>query len=351
VGASSLIWTLNERAVFDFLYLGFVSPGENFFSDSNHSSKYELEFLTTEDKNIEHFIQQIYDTLELAVDRIVSTQDCNSFALSGGVDTRLILHFLAKNHQNFLKNTYIYTRYHPLLGPNNDSDCIVVQRLEKKMNLKINYEPASEWASSYLNVCNEKSYALSGLWGGELLGGQVLNKLLFSFSDFLPLIGKSDLADWIFNNNKNLTDQHVYQNNEFQLHSQLLMQSSVTAFYYSVTWLDPMRALNVSRTPFLDPDFLKKIYTCPRAFLKDYNIYRHIIKNFLGDLATVPFSNPMYSSEDMLNLGKDPKEQIQNLGTPEIFSEEQKALLEKCISKHRQAKHYSYMQSLLKLSK
>lgn len=341
-------FVLNKKAIHDFLHLGYIKPNDTFFSTSGPEDYKPLKFVEAEVKNIEEHLSLIYSSLEQAIDKIIESRCCSSFAISGGVDSRLILHFLIKNHRTFLDNSFIYTRYHPDLGLNQDRDCLIVQLLQKKFDLKINYESATGYASSYLKLNDEKhKLVLTGLWGGELLGGQVINNVLFSYKEFMEQQNQSDLVAWILDKNKDILNYSEYKKMEFQLHVQLLMSSSFTAFYRARTWLNPMMPLKVCRTPFLNEDFLRLVKQSPWEWLQNYKLYRLLFTKYLGKIASLPFSNVVFAEQQAPALGKDPKQERQKLNSKNIFKSDEASLLKDSIVGFEGAKYYQYLKSLL----
>ncbi len=267
----------------DFLEFGLVQPGRDIFifdkANARHRRYNSLNKKESISNSIDYYARQVYSAIEKALDNIVSQGEVNRFALSGGADSRIILAILLKNHPGFLRDLYIYTRVHPELGPSNDKDFLISDCLSKRFNFKIFPETSEALSSGYLMPIHRVTRAdysrkvLSGLWGGELLGGAI-----FEFFPTHPeQIIRSKRDGLLKAYLQNLVETYGETClSSLDLHFHLLYEANCSTFYDSSTWFFPRMANYVSHTPFLQDVFLKEIFVVPSHFFKKYQLYLKI---------------------------------------------------------------------------
>jgi len=340
---------INHSAVLDFLEFGICCPGETFFSSTpdNHNSflRENLAHIANSDISINEAAERVYYQLEKAINDIVQSNYCSSFALSGGADSRLIFSILIKNHPHFLNNIYVYTRLHPTLNQQQDRDYLIAKKLCDQYSIALNPEFSSKHSSFYL-VPQYKTAkkCLSGLWGGELLGGSVINHYLFSPGSIKQNDRDSNLCLYLLNS---LNGNELNQDSMFSLFSLTLKKSQHTAFYHSLAWFSPDSSKEVTISPFLDHDFQKTLFSLPPSYLKDYQLYALLLEKKADNFLNIPINNfqiPRGKSIHHPREGIEPKNLTQQLNI-QVIKKTENNILEKYIDQYQEKKYYPYLKN------
>jgi hypothetical protein len=298
---------INKDTALDFLEFGITTKGSSLFRDYEtvHLSLYntypDIFNSHSIDQDLKLLAKKIYQSLEASIDTFVRNDSFDAVALSGGVDTRLILSILLKNHPSVLHNKYLYTRVHPNLDSNTDQDVILVKKLAKKFNLNIQIEKPKLHSNGYLIRDNQQSKTLSGLWGGELLGGQVRDNQTCQLQSILNSTRNSPLKEVL---NNEISSNTLNDNTNFFIYFFLLRNSNITSFYQTPIWLKPSFAESVAVTPFLDDHFLSTLTKCPARLLYDYQIYQYILEHYCTDLLDIEILSYGLKENDLITLVK-----------------------------------------------
>lgn len=279
---------INLDALSEFLKFGITYPGTSLrrsFAPKPVVAPIEIsQYIIDETQAAKVILEALYK----AIDDLVSRGEIKSFAMSGGTDTRLILAILHRNHRSFLSRLPIYTRIHPQLTVDSDRDGIVAKALANRFGLKVEFESSDFYPKAYLYNRNHlRQPCLSGLWGGELLGGQLFTILPFSISDIYSCPHsarlKNLLLDWKTAPNM--------ESNHLQVYFNLIIQSGLSALYETWTWLHSPTNSKAIVAPFTSESFLSTLFTIDPRLIKDYRLYAHLLKNEFPEYVEVAVNN------------------------------------------------------------
>ncbi len=333
---------IDESSVLDFLEFGLVSPDRDLVLHNRILKLDDEPVYTQSTYNLDNVIDILQQSLEKAVCSI-TTERCKSFALSGGIDSRLILCILTKNHNDFLKEIKIYNRYHPQLGPVEDRDSILAKQVCNFLDLKLDFEAVEEYGQDYLRFSSPKGYfTLSGLWGGELLGGALHQHFPFALQEIDKTSRVSPLKDYILK----IKDNFPGKISELWLMFHLLRNSRHTAFYRSIGWYEPKYVESIAATPFLGKEFLENLFRLPIDEINNYKIYKKLVNKYDSKLFSFPINNISFKDNQTLP-GKEPKKEaayIQREG--KITTEAQLQILEIC-KRHSHLPYANYLMNLI----
>ena len=305
---------LNEPAIRDFIHYGVTAPGDSFFLEDSHINTQSFSsFLDRYELKHKHITRDLLNLLnkELtgAVGRLLKKKTCSFFALSGGCDTRLILAILLTQYPESLKELNIYTRLHPDLVPDSDRDVSVAKILSQKFKFPLAIESYRLSPTVYLDAdLKEGERVLSGLFGGELLGGALLDGLMFSpdsgthksesdgnFDDFLREFWSKNKFS-----SENLLAFYYY----------LLRNSYMTGLYKTPAWLQIDCALEFTESPFLDDDFLDLLFSVHPDVVYYYQVYVRILEVCYPEFIKIPVNNSYvapYPFIERVDWGVEPK--------------------------------------------
>ncbi|NQZ18044.1 MAG: hypothetical protein HRT44_02125 [Bdellovibrionales bacterium] len=272
-----------------------------------NSISFDISFLMMGDSSRKSVsLDQIYISLEAALDKIISSKQCDALAISGGADSRLIMSILNKNHRSELEKLYIYNRRHISLEEDTDVDTVLSKKICERLGLKLNLEVSQRFSGSYLHPeGRSENKVLSGLWGGELLGGYLVDDRLFSFEELL-VNTESELASFV----KTHFEKESQSSNILCMMYNLLRWSNYTAYYQSLPWLRPRANEARTVTPFLDEGFLKALFSIKSEDLSNYQLYKKLLNKHCAELLDIPINNPsfkeLYDYGDVAKV-KNPK--------------------------------------------
>lgn len=279
---------MNEQALKHLLYYGIMLPGESIWRDGEcEDPQFFLDYSKNHITDTVVSAQSVLESFEQAVDKIIQAGSCSALALSGGLDSRLLFYILYKNHRSFLKQTYTYCRVHSQLDAHSDRDYVLAKQLCDQFEVPLQLEQKSDLDGFYLlSDRQQEGLTLSSLWGGELLGGQLIDQMTFKLSQLDLLSPQCEFEDYI--------SQSLYEENlDLCLFYYLMKKTEYSCFYTQLTWLRPFRALDWVQTPFLDETFLKQIFTARfhGDDFNDYSFYEKIYHRIDSDFKTVPINN------------------------------------------------------------
>lgn len=313
---------MNSNAILDLLEFGFALKNELGtqllppLAPSHISDRSDAE-------------ECLYRTLVEVLSSYTS-QDVGEFALSGGADTRLIMAILAKANMPLLQSLRIYTRIHPQLNEDNDRDVAIAKKLCALYGVDLKVEHTLTYDCAFLRPLTPVTgKILSGLFGGELLGGHLLQILPFSQNDLINCTRYSQFKELYFS----VVDQFNHSHsNELQIAGRLALSSLMSAIYSAPTWLYPLQALQVSVTPFLDERFLRALFSIDSRLLSNYGLYKQILINRCPEALEIPINNIMAHSPPRIQMpdwGAEPKSTPNRMGeiaTPILTSKQMKIL-------------------------
>jgi hypothetical protein len=237
--------------------------------------------------------------------------------LTGGADTRLNMAIASS-----LGTGLIYTAFFNPEDANNYLDEIVVRQLIPHHQLSFEYPIVGPYRGNGGIIGNPfhrhrmfdgdmRCHTLSGMFGGELLGGWSYNHFLGDDSQSLQkenenyLFEKNPSSQFegtvdTYTNFKNTASQLEYADPNL-LYTIYLSYGSALFYRVGTTyWLEPYLLSNRKLSIFLSDALLRLIgqYRCTQQ-LKDYNFYRKIYSNHFTHFLKISFN-----SEIGKNFGK-----------------------------------------------
>ncbi len=185
----------------------------------------------------------------------------NSIAVSGGTDSRLLFSTLLLFPPS--KKTNLHSRLHPKLNEDQDADVSIAKKLAQVVKQPHQIQKTSIFPSAYLSQ-EEPAVPpiLSGLYGGEFLGGEILN----------------------------LVAPHLLGFDKDATFSQALRTTSqmFTCDFYSGAWSLPCIHHNLTVTPFWDSHLMALLLQTPTDLVKNYRLYDLIFDFLPEELKKVP---------------------------------------------------------------
>lgn len=306
------IESVDHDSLTDFLEFGVVAPDHFFLTPALEPRPLPVDLPFPEDTpptSPNRLLNSFIESLE----RIVVSDSTDSFAMSGGADTRLIASVLLMNFPEYLRSKRVYCRIHPELGPERDRDFLLARSFCEKFGINLELEISRNSSASYLLPLDQKpSLTLSGLWGGETLGGAMLEHACFQPDQLLNTTRPSPLKNHV----RLMISRSDFRNKHLALHTHILLNSRSTAFYKSLSWFDPGIFAGFASTPFLDRGFLQELFTLEDDLLKGYGMYEKIVDLLNSKHFEIPVNNPCLPKrykKNLTGIGVDAKEKNQTL--------------------------------------
>jgi hypothetical protein len=186
----------------------------------------------------------------------------NSFAVSGGADSRLLLATLLAYPVD--RKFSLHSRCHPELDPVRDADVVVAQRAAALMDRKHFVQRSTGFPSAYLSQeAPAVSPIMSGLYGGELLGGELLqlvprarfpDKEEGSFSKAVAACAQMFLCD-----------------------------------FYGGAWVFCSGHHNLTLTPYWDSYFVGALLQTPTSLIQKYSLMSKMYEHLPLKVKELPF--------------------------------------------------------------
>lgn len=272
-----------------------LMPGERLSIDSDLQLKTEMSGVNDrhfgQDTPTRDWCDELLNLLKDAIVRGIESGVTHA-ALSGGADSRLILALTPPKLRAAL--TY-YTKLNPLIDAESDRDFRAARMLASEFGLKhvVLEKPQKYWAFLLPEFVETK--VLSGLYGGEFLGGALFN--------MLP--EENGLKHQAPSSENGFTES-VYEI------AQASINSSLTLFYGAqvVGWATPYAQLNAAFTPFLEESVLDHLLKIDPQHYCRYSVYNQIWQlPELAPLARIPFLSDLARFHDYPKdlSGVDPK--------------------------------------------
>ncbi len=186
----------------------------------------------------------------------------NSMALSGGADSRLLFATLQKYPQE--KEFFLHSRCHPQMDPEQDADVVIAKRAADIIGKKHCIQFSQGLPSAYLSQEPPAvPPVLSGLYGGELLGGEVLN-----------LISKTRLQ----------------KESEYSFAQALSACAQMfVCDFYAGAWSVCSSHHNLTLTPFWDSYVVAALLQTPTSVIKEYSLLSKMYEHLPSPLRELPF--------------------------------------------------------------
>ena len=258
---------LSEESVSFFLQSGFLKPGQTFWRDIDQLiGDGEWDLLKRSARLTKKSWQKYCHTrtgapdakefihcLKSSLDLIHNEMQPQHLCLSGGLDTRVVSYLWDKPIQALVVHS-------PWMDAGQDADVNVSKAWAMKRGLdhKV-FTPEMKDFGFFMSINNRPS--LSGLYGGEFLGGQYLKEMPSRPEGF---------ADWQC--------------------MQVFLKSARTSIYKSVvrSWSDPYRFSFKVASPFMTPEFLKLLLAYPQSEFTDYRFYEKVFDELGPEVKSVP---------------------------------------------------------------
>lgn len=286
-----------------------------------------------------------------ALGEVISSYSLSSlsgFSLSGGADTRLLFTLLAEFNPALFASLRFYVRRHPHLSLEMDRDAAIAKRLCERAGVTLDIEVPEGIVGAYLVPLGARAKpALCGLFGGELLGGQLLNILPFTNDEVFRCVRESRLKRQLIQLTERFSDLKPVA---LQIAFRILSYNALSAIYLSSTWIAPFRAtLNAAVSPFLDPRFLKALFSIDAGVIADYSLYKRILKSRAARFLDLPVNNPLITSPPEItfpNWGVEPKSVPAPLSPCAELTAQQIEFIE-VVNSYPEKRYSSYLRSVV----
>ncbi|MBY0384971.1 hypothetical protein K2X05_07420 [bacterium] len=299
-----LPWTLDSSSIEDFFECGLITNGKTLFTNVQQlpfqkqilCQKNSLQILSEPSISLDRKIfEDPANIYEFLIERIqIWLRHCrfHSIALSGGADSRLI--FAALYSTKDIHHMPIHSRLHPNLTELQDADFVIAQSICKKIGLEHKVQKAQTHPSAYLSQDPPaKPPVFSALYGGEYLGGEVLN-----------LISRNA-------HTKN-SNSSVFANS---IH---LLAQSFTCDFYGGAWFPVFAHHNLTLTPFWDSKIIQFFLSIEAENIKNYNLYNQILKNLPKELLSFPFQSQLTDYHPHWQMPSPPLLNPKSLSSSEV---------------------------------
>lgn len=313
---------LSQIAVNQFFTQGYLMPN-NYFIDNvkrvsgSWSHVLGQEVKTHDCRWTEELLPRVHTSVNTAlrdarvcfldtIDRIIANHVIDEFFLSGGLDSRTIAIAIKLLGREFPKVKIFSSS----LSQSNDLDFEIAKLFCSKENISFSAEEHSSGTSSYFRDSIGKS-TLSGLYGGDLLGGCWENCLFppvtqrtreFSLSREAEIEGLQYLRDI----------QSLSPLAQELLAQQVFTHSDRSILFSNLNygWASPLANLRVSVSPFATSSFIEHTLSIPQNMRRNYRFYHRFYRT-LNDNDRLPLCSfythfyPEYSPSQ--TLGDNPK--------------------------------------------
>jgi hypothetical protein len=297
--------TLDKKQMSFFFKYGFTTEGNTLFKNIKKlkhnqylSGSQEVKFLEREKplthfyNNYDEWVEALHKALSSAVERLYDEYTEISMAITGGLDSRMVLGVMKENHK---QNTKFITFPTVPLNETNDKDILIAKKLCETFSLQHNvvqHDERTEILSTnyFKKIRNStESITITGQFGGEIM----------TFSLFEDVLSKSTqvIIEKLKQSNKLFIFKDYHLKKEL-LKSDLrwfyfekLSSSFFTSIYGGTEgswvhpWMIPLRFFS----PFMDSKFLDVLYAAPVEFIekdKD-NLIFDIYDRYLQELKLV----------------------------------------------------------------
>lgn len=288
---------LSAEALDDYFQHGFVTFGQTPFQRIKQLpfrkqlqlKSYEYSYVSEPEVSLVDDVlvspKAFFDFFQERMELWLRKASFNSIAISGGIDSRfLIACWLSKNVS---RETKLYSRLHPSLAEDQDLDVLVAKKIAALTHLPHGIQKPSSLPSAFLSQeppC--RPAVLSGLYGGEYLGGEFLNLVSLEKWD-QKLAGTGIFAETVMSRRKtNPLDDDV------QLKLEILAQSSFCRVY-DASWGAIAVHHNLTLTPFWDSYFIEALSRMPAVQLQNYSLYRQLYSYLPRPVREIPLHSQM----------------------------------------------------------
>ncbi len=256
----------------------------------------------------------LYQILRTSASDIVRWWKPSVFRMSGGVDTRLIAGALSRTELEQLDFQVVCA---PYLNEAEDRDVLGAKILAAALDVPLkvlHMEPAH---SAFFADLGNGPRVLSGLYGGEFLGGVMFSEETVGIAAEpgralnveRELLAKPQLAK----ESRERFAEAVAQYGPRRFLTSIFLGTFRSTIYQSVlySWSNPCGLGQLVLSPFSERRFLDRMLTVPDEQLANYNLYGEIVRRHMPEtLRRLPMSSPITRfNSDLVPFseGRDPK--------------------------------------------
>ncbi len=186
----------------------------------------------------------------------------NSVAVSGGADSRLLCATLQKFPAH--RDVTLHSRCHPKLLPEQDADVLIAKRIAAILQKGHDVQRSQQFPSAYLSQeFPAVPPIMSGLYGGELLGGELLQ---------------------LVSNVRIKKDQENAFAHAVEASAQMFLCD-----FYGGAWSVCSAHHNLTLTPFWDSYFIAAMLQTPTSVIKGYSLLSKMYEHLPANLKELPF--------------------------------------------------------------
>lgn len=295
---------LNKIAINEYFKYGFVIGRKTFFKKIDNlsprsiveikkkSSNYKLypEFKPIEEVKTENeYLDLLHEALRKSHQNYFQNNKPLSITLTGGLDSRFIL--ALSNTEEKQSSKFICFFLEPL-NESNDKDVMIAKILAREYNLELeivnNIDKTEELSSGYFESLrpNNNPSVLTGLYGGELLSGQLYRNVIPAE---YQLINNKNLLKNIFSKKKSMNKHKI--DGKRNVYFEAMMSSFFTSIYSGTegSWVHPWSNHLRYHSIYSDTNFLKIWFSIPDSILYgNTNFTFKLYQKFFPDFMKVP---------------------------------------------------------------
>jgi len=258
-----------------FIDYGYLPTDKTFIKGLNKINGLPVNLTANEEKFDQNRFWKVFVR---AVEKIFQSNKSITFNMSGGLDTRFITFALLECGY---RPDQVVTVQSPFLIEGRDADVEIAKLICSKLNWKHKIETPPPEQYNYFKTAESGEIILSGLYGGEIYGGQVAH----------------------FFDDKNLSFPEAI----------LIALNTNRSIIYSSTarsWSSPSSLHFYSISPFTDKDLVKYLMEFPiDQFMNylQYNSHYNRIKNNFFDIPLCTASSDLTFRSDQIAKYVNPK--------------------------------------------
>lgn len=317
---------IDIRAVCDLLTLGYILPPLTLFKNVTMLTGFTVisgecrqviqrdwrEIWPNEEADFKGNTSDFGMHFQRSLESLLRYWDVRTFRISGGVDTRLISAFLPDWSKARLNFEVVCS---PHLNETSDRDVIGAKRVTEVLQVPLEIMQLERRNSAYFAYIKEPRGALSGLYGGEFLGGILLTDIPgvkinsdpgknISFGLGVDSTFKSDSVQRFQEDCKRYGAR--------KLLTSIYLGAFRSSIYQSInfSWAEPYALGQLALSPFVEQEMLDYLLRIPVDVIRDYAFYRRLVREQVPlALRKIPFSSPIVQSGELPSFteGVDPK--------------------------------------------
>jgi hypothetical protein len=258
---------LSDLQLIEFKYIGAVLPENLKYEGKEGSFSNKLTPL------------ELLHLFRAGLERIVNhNKKPIAFKMSGGLDSRIMIYLL--KDIGFL-DFDIHIVCHPLLSEDKDADVVLAKRALAYLGYKNKVVIKKCTSRAYLEPFTDEFIQLSGIYGTEVLGGQMFDELpivkrvkQMGIDNYISRLEPSS-REYI----RCIYDKYILPG-DTSFFVSLFTKSPLSTIYDSNGvhggWSKPNRFKSFCLTPFAGEDFLHAMTCYTKHELERYNLYHQL---------------------------------------------------------------------------